>query len=104
MCWFSHDEGLVQGNKPEYNCDLCNKVFKGRFDFMKHRKLENRPKVTTFRHALYGTCMFGEDKCCFVHETDKNEKIIQNNQEVFEKLFNMKEKKKERIVQMETVS
>ena len=78
-------------------------MFKGRFDFMKHRKLEHRPAVTKCRHALYGTCMFGEDKCWFVHENDKNEKIIQNNQEVFEKLFNMMEKMTERIVQMETV-
>ena len=42
-------------------------------------------------------------KCWVVHETDKNEKIIQNNQEVFETLFNMMEKMTERIVQMETV-
>ena len=33
--------------------------------------------------------MFGEDKCWFVHETDNSEKMIQNNQEVFERPFNM---------------
>ena len=64
MCWFSHNEGQDQGNTPEYKCDLCNKVIKGRFDFIKHRKLEQAvPK-----------CMFGEDNCGFLHETDKNEK------------------------------
>ena len=103
MCWFSHNDGQDQGNTPEYKCDLCNKVLKGRFDFMRHRKLEHRPAVTKCGHALYGTCMFGEDKCWFVHEAEKSEKIIQNNQEVFEKLFNMMEKMTERIVQMETV-
>ena len=89
MCWFSHNEGQGQRNTPEYNCDLCNKVFKGRFELMKHRKLEHRPSVTTCRHALYGACMFGEDRCWCVHETNTNDKMIQNNQE--------------RIVQMETV-
>ena len=68
MCWFSHNEGQDQGNTPEYKCDLCNKVLKGRFDFMKHRKLEHRPAVAKCKHALYGTCMFGEDKCWFLHE------------------------------------
>ena len=86
MCWFSHNDGQDQGNTPEYNCDLCNKVFKGRFEFIKHRKLEHRPAVTKCRHALYRTCMFFYDKCWFVHETDKND------QEVFVRLFNMMEK------------
>ena len=103
MCWFSHSEEKDPGNTTEYNCDLCNKVFTGRFDFMKHRKQEHKPAVMKCRHALYGTCMFGEDKCWFVHETDKNEKMIQNNQEVFERLFNMMEKMTSRIVQLETV-
>jgi hypothetical protein len=70
---------------------------------MKHRKLDHRPSVTKCRHALYGACMFGDDRCWFVHETETNDKMIQNNQEVFEKLFQMMEKMTERIVQMESV-
>ena len=59
MCWFSHGEVQDHETIPHYNCDLCNNVFKGRFDFIKHRKTEHRPAVSKCRHALYGTCMFG---------------------------------------------
>ena len=103
MCWFSHNEEQDPGNTPEYECDLCSNTFKGRFDFMKHRKLEHRPVIPKCRHASYGTCMFGEDNCWFVHEAYKDEKNNQNNQEMFERLFKMMEKMTERIVQMETI-
>ena len=38
-----------------------------------------------------------------MHETDKIDKMIQNDQEVFERLFHIMEKMTEGIVQMESV-
>ena len=59
-----------QHQQNTYKCDLSNIEFKGRLDFMKHRKIEHRQAVTICRYALYGTCMFGYDNCWFVHETE----------------------------------
>ena len=54
-CTFS--EGKDQGNTTEYKCDLCNKQFKGRFDFMKHRNLEHRQAVACLVRINVGLCM-----------------------------------------------
>ena len=67
---------------------------------MKHRKTEHMLFVPLCRHAIYGLCMFSDETCWFVHDTDKE---IKYNQEVFDKLFGMIEKMSERIVQMENV-
>ena len=59
---------------------------------------------------MTGKCIFGKDNCWFLHdkkevliEADNTEKMIQYNQDVFDKLFNMMEKITERIVLMENV-
>ena len=109
-CWFDHSENLKACDKTDFNCTSCDKVFKGRSEFMKHRKIEHSLLVPLCRDKIKGSCMYSDETCWFVHdsenvmpEEDKNEKVINYNQEVFDKLFGMIEKITERIIMMENV-
>ena len=109
-CWFAHTESDITCSTNKYQCNLCDRNFDRKSGFMKHRKSEHETSVTPCVHANRGKCIFGKDNCWFLHdkqevfiETDKTDKIIQYNQDVFDKLFGMMEKITERIVLMENV-
>ena len=63
--------------------------------------------VTQCRNADNGTCRYGHELCWFEHESNErmshNERRINYNQEVFEKIFSMMEKITERVVLVENV-
>ena len=58
-CWSIHGENLLACEKLDFNCTSCGKLFKGRFDFMKHRNIEHR-------NAIHGACSFSDQTCWFV--------------------------------------
>ena len=108
--WWSHAGGLKNQNQINYTCSLCDKVFQDRAQLMKHRKVDHEHAVSMCNHALNGTCHFGSENCWFRHNdsklkntNEKDEKNIDNNQEVLEKLFEMMEKFSDRIVHIESI-
>ena len=98
-CWFDHGANIRACDKTDFNCKLCDKVFEERSDYMKHRKSEHRLLVPLCRDNKKGSCMFNDKTCWFLHDTnqvisegDNQEKRINYNQEVFDKLFDMMKK------------
>ena len=109
-CWFNHSENPKACDTIDFNCTLCDKLFKRRAEFMKHRKINHRTNVSLCRDKMHGSCRYSGETCWFLHDSEKvmpeeenNDKQINYNQEVFDKLFVMIEKITERIVLMETV-
>jgi hypothetical protein len=92
----------------EYKSRICEKVFKAKAEFMKHRRHEHVERVPVCRDALNGTCQFGNIKCWFNHEDIENFNGNENmkngnnfNQEVIDKIFDMMENFTKRIMEIE---
>ena len=109
-CWHSH-KNETSKSLPEYWCRICAKVFKVRFDFMKHRKEKHIEMIPICRDADNGTCQFGKENCWFNHndiETSKENENFENthkiNQEVIDKIFDMMEKCTQRIMEIEKIT
>ena len=110
---------MIEKNPSTFKCSSCDKTFAARANLLHHRKQHHVELVQSCRQYRSGTCKYGRDKCWFRHcdteesiknknkenmnEAEKSEQIIEYNQEVIEKLFNMMEKMSERIVQMENI-
>ena len=96
-----------QPEPVEIKCIWCDEVFKAHFEFLKHKKQHHRQYVQQCRNADNGTCRYGIELCWFEHESNErmseNERSINYNQEVFEKIFNMMEKITERVVLVENI-
>ena len=106
-CWFNHLRSDFQPEPVEIKCILCEKVFKTHSEFLKHKKQHHKQHVSKCKNADNGTCRYGNELCWFVHEsnerTSENERSINYNQEVFEKIFSLIEKITERVVIVENV-
>ena len=73
------------------NCNLCGKVFTTRSSFLDHRKKEHGQAVQKCKNANNGVCIFGNEKCWFIH--DNNMKSNENmNNENYENTNNIKDK------------
>ena len=106
-CWYSHK---INSRKrlTEYKCNICEKIFKLKSEFMKHRRNEHIESVPLCRDEKNGTCHFGKLKCWFIHEDVENlneNGMLENgnnvNQEVVDKIFNMMENFTQRILDIE---
>ena len=66
---------------------------------MKHRKHEHPRHDSVCTKSRTGTCHFGEEKCWFKHEGEKNdiEEISNENLEIITKIFDMMGKCTERF-------
>ena len=101
-CWYSHKNNSRK-TLAEYKCKICEKVFKVKSEFMKHRRNEHIESVPLCRDASNGTCHFGNMKCWFNHEDveNLNENGNNVNQEVVDKIFDMMENFTQRILEIE---
>ena len=61
---------------------------------MTHKKQSHIKSISVCREALNGTCRFGKINCWYNHEN------VNENEEVFVKLFDMMEKFTQRIVKI----
>ena len=74
---------------------------------MTHKKQEHRQSVPACVNKSQGTCVFGEEKCWFRHNTTdennqtKNKEEVNKNKEVMERIFNMMETMTKRIMKIE---
>lgn len=110
-CWYIHIRSSCQ-EKPltTFTCNICEKVFVNRREFMCHRKKQHVQAVPYCNKASSGKCIFGNENCWFQHneikkseENENNEKTNQNlyNDEIIRKMFDMMESFTHRIVEME---
>ena len=114
-CWYSHKSTSSSGaiELPEFKCNNCDKVFVNKFEYMHHRKQDHKESVPQCKKGMGGTCWFGPKNCWFQHEErqisnengnnkeEMNEAIMNTNQEVIEKIFDMMEKFTKRILLIE---
>ena len=76
-CWYLHGE---ISSKPEdtfdnFKCDLCEKAYKGRTTFMRHKKLIHPQSVPYCEKFSVGKCSRGEKECWFDHRESTNLKV-----------------------------
>ena len=75
-CWYVHD----QTAKPEdsfenFKCELCERVFKGRYNFMRHRKLYHQIFLPQCESFNVGKCPRGEKECWFEHKLSESSRM-----------------------------
>ena len=93
-CWFIHDTPVAM-----LMCTFCDKEFHIKTDLMNHRKYEHEEKMKSCKKASRGECPYNTN-CWYKHK--EVEIVNQNqNQEMFDKLFEIMEKFTHRIVNIE---
>ena len=114
-CWYSHKSTSASRaiDLPEFKCNNCDKVFVNKFEYIHNRKVDHKESVPYCKKGMGGTCWFGPKNCWFQHEERKitneneinekemNQAIMNTNQEVIEKIFDMMEKFTQRILIIE---
>ena len=100
------------------NCNLWGKVFTTRSSLLDHRKKEHGQAVQKCKNANNGVCIFGNEKCWFIHDNMKSNENMNNENEknrnnikqkdtksnenyVIQKMMNMMETCTERILRLE---
>ena len=94
LCWFLHDGGSER-SRTEIKCNICEKLFENKNNFMHHKKIEHAKNVqmcTNMKSCHYQNCWFHHEPC---HDQNDEEK------EVTEKMLSMMEKFTQRIVNLE---
>ena len=67
-CWYVHEEKSNNESIFEsFKCDLCKNNFKGRTNFMKHKKLIHPEYVSSCEKFRTGNCKRSEKDCWFLH-------------------------------------
>ena len=61
-----------------FKCDLCGKDYKGRANFMRHKKLLHPELVPQCKKFSLKKCSRGEKECWFEHKVSENMKIDDN--------------------------
>ena len=102
-CWFKHDDISL----PVYNCNLCDKTFRTKSEFMKHKKNDHAENVAKCENNKDGTCRFSSTSCWFHHENDQNKsKILSDsnmeNSSIIKRLMDMVENYTERTIKLES--
>ena len=106
VCWYKHDQTVNEGGiaVDKIKCNKCDKEFDNKPEFMKHKKQHHRQSVPACVNKAEGNCVFGEDKCWFIHdETNKtdNKDEENENKEVMERIFKMMETMTNQIMKIE---
>ena len=62
LCWFLHSGGSER-SKKEIKCNICEKVFENKGDFMLHKKSEHVEIVQMCTNMNSQNCWFGHEPC-----------------------------------------
>ena len=83
MCWYRHDLTVneVEIESAKIKCNKCDKEFDNKPEFMKHKKQHHRQSVPACINKAEGNCIFGEDKCWFIHDDQEIENDSEDNQD-----------------------
>ena len=75
-CWYVHEEILnAENSSDNFKCDLCAKEYKGRANFMRHKKLLHIQFVPHCEQFSLGNCSRGEKECWFVHRESRTNEV-----------------------------
>ena len=87
-CWYVHSEKSENEDIFEnFKCDLCAEQFKGRGNFMRHKKISHPQIIPTCEKHLISKCQRNENECWFKHtvissprkeDTPQPEKVLPN--------------------------
>ena len=78
-CWYVHEETLnAEDSLDNFKCDLCAKEYKGRANFMRHKKLLHLQFVPQCEQFSAGKCSRGEKECWFVHKESRKNPVDNN--------------------------
>ena len=108
-CWYSHKINNENKTKPltKYTCNLCDKVFKSKSEFMTHRKQNHNNLVKRCLNDRNSICTFGHETCWYNHSEDlsrqfyDNDNINEESSEITQKIIQMMEKFSERMEHIE---
>ena len=97
-CWFNHTIKDTQ----EIECVWCDKVFRTQSDLYAHRKQHHKQYIQSCKNYKNGACIYGNDKCWFLHENMETGEEIENEKEnIIQKMMQMMEKMTERMIKLE---
>ena len=100
-CYFESDDCWCAHTKPSVmlRCTFCEKEFPIKSELMRHRKKEHSSKIKLCFKSVNGECLY-QNNCWYKHEENQDHTENQN-QELFNKIFDMMEKFTHRIVTIE---
>merc|ERR1712240_661671 len=64
-CWFIHDTEVK--DPIEFKCKSCDKIFKTKSEYLKHKKSYHTEMVTSCKRYVKGNCMYDDHTCWFIH-------------------------------------
>ena len=105
-CWFLHKDETTS----RFECTSCDKTFAAQAKLRHHNKRNHIDSVPTCKYMIYETCKYGSKNCWFNHgegETstmNENDKKLNDDTEVIEKIFQMMEKFTQQIVKMKEIN
>ena len=105
-CWFLHKDETTS----RFECTSCDKTFAAQAKLRHHNKRNHIDSVPTCKYMIYETCKYGSKNCWFNHgegETstmNENDKKLNDDTEVIEKIFQMMEKFTQQIVKMKEMN
>ena len=80
-CWFKHEnESKESKNESKIitiKCNICEKTFKERYSFMKHKIKEHEENIEVCKLFQKGKCSYHEN-CWFSHKNYKIDQMISN--------------------------
>ena len=83
-CWYVHNDELENvKNAGMFKCNLCDDTFKGRYNFLSHRKNVHIENVTVCPKFLQKECKRSPDDCWFEHPV--NIAVNLNKENIYEK-------------------
>ena len=78
-CWYVHDEDKDLEPNSEtftdqiFKCNVCDKEFKSKSNFMKHKKETHANIVNQCEEYKAGSCKRGDDQCWFLHHSSEKQ-------------------------------
>ena len=75
-CWYVHDEtSNAEDSFENFKCELCANGFKGRNNYMMHKKFYHPLSVPQCESFKQGKCPKGGNECWFEHNFSENIKM-----------------------------
>ena len=76
-CWYFHGEqNDNDDNSENFRCNVCDETFKGRGNFMRHKKASHPQSIPICERYLANKCPMNENECWFKHGSASGPKNV----------------------------
>ena len=89
-CWYVHDEKMEVDPTPaseenlfNFKCNMCEKIFRDKSNFMKHIKMQHTGSTQTCQKFAKGLCERNASDCWYVHQSEQNKQKSKAKDPVF---------------------